>query len=187
MEICETDHGRYSEEEDEEDDEKLEEIEAGAEKARGGQVGSHKRGYSQICQIWDQSFKNRGIRAKGAGRKWYFTAHTEYLRRWHDLERRRSHMVDKTDLKNEWIDRLEMDITVMKKSNEKFEEVDRIYLAKMEEKLELLKHGTDTAISSAVDTMIGKLGARWNVPSRCSDLSSKRREDQMRADLAELG
>ena len=69
----------------------VEEVEARAEKARGGKVGSHKRGYSQICQIWDQSFKNKGIRAKGAGRKWYFTAHTEYLKRWHDLERRRSH------------------------------------------------------------------------------------------------
>ena len=56
-----------------------------------------------------------------------------------------------------------------------------MYLAKMEEKFELLKHGTDTAISSAVDTMVGKLGARWNTPSRCSDLSSK--EEQIRCEL----
>ena len=51
----------------------------------------------------------------------------------------------------------------------------------MEEKLELLRHGTDKAITAAVHRMVGKIGGSMNVPSRASDLSAK--EEEVRCEL----
>ena len=48
---------------------KLEKIKARAEKAKGGLVGSTKRGYNLICQAWDSTIQNKGMREAGAGRK----------------------------------------------------------------------------------------------------------------------
>ena len=83
----------------------LEEIQMRADKAKGGVFGSTKRGYAAICKAWDTQFSNRGMRKEGGGRKWYFKAQESYLKSWHEIERMRSHAIDKTDLQEEWLDR----------------------------------------------------------------------------------
>ena len=65
------------------------------------------------------SFRNKGMREKGGGAKRYYQNHTAYLKKWHEMERMRSHAIDKTDLKDEWMYRLEMDIKVLKAATEK--------------------------------------------------------------------
>ena len=160
---------------------KLDKIEARAAQAKGGMDGYSKRGYHAICKIWDQKFRNKGMRAEGGGRKWHFKAHTEYLKRWHEMERMRSHSIDKFDLKDEWMDRLEIDIKVLQASTEKFTKMDKLYLEKMQEKLEVLKNGTPKAIEAAIDRMAAKIGGRMNTPSRAADLSPY--EEQIRCHL----
>ena len=56
------------------------EIEDTAAKAKHGSTGATKRGYAWICKAWDEAFANKGIRKAGGGRKWYFKAHTDYLK-----------------------------------------------------------------------------------------------------------
>ena len=95
------------------------------DKARSGISGSLKRGYNQINRIWMEHASSKAMREFGGGRKWYFQAHENYLRRWHELERRRGHAIDRTDLKNERMDLLIQDIKTLEASRDKFTEQEK--------------------------------------------------------------
>ena len=100
-------------------------IRARVEVAKGGLEGSVKRGYNHITKAWLEHATSKAMREFGAGRKWYFGAHQKYLQRWHDLERRRGHAIDRSDLKHEWIDQLIVDIKTLEASSEKFTEEEK--------------------------------------------------------------
>jgi len=92
------------------------------DKARSGIFGSLKRVYNQINRVWMEHASSKAMRQFGGGRKWYFQAHENYLRRWHELERRRGHAIDRTDLKNEWIDQFIHDVKMLEAFRDKFTE-----------------------------------------------------------------
>ena len=53
-------------------------LEARLELAKGGQVGSVKRGANHITRAWLEHATSKAMRELGAGRKWYFGAHQSY-------------------------------------------------------------------------------------------------------------
>ena len=160
---------------------RVEKIEKRMERSKGGSFGSMRRGYNQIMQAWVEGSANKGMRDAGAGRKWHFTKHTTYLKAWHQKERSRGHAIDRTDLKDEWLDQLEMDIKLMDASANKFSEKEQKLYDAMKQKQKTLMHGKEKAVEKAVNAMCAKIGARMLVPSRASDLSTK--EEHVRAEL----
>ena len=151
------------------------------EAAKAGLVGSLRRGYNQVVSVWLEHAASKAVREFGAGRKWYFGAHQSYLARWHELERKRGHAIDRGDLKNEWIDQLEIDMKVLTKSCEKFTEKERIYYEEMKAKHLTLTTGKEKTVLKAIDLMCAKIGARLLAPQRCSQLSQK--EEKIRCEL----
>ena len=152
---------------------RVQRIRARVEASKGGSSGSVRRGYSHINKAWLEHATSKAIREFGAGRKWYFGAHQSYLKRWHDLERRRGHAIDRTDLKNEWIDQLIIDIKTLEASSEKFTEKEKKYVAEMRKKLHTLQHGEEKNVQGQMDLMCAKIGARLLAPSTCSEVSAK--------------
>ena len=102
------------------------------------------------------------MREFGGGRKWYFGHHTKYLERWHELERRRGHAIDRTDMKSEWIDQLEIDLGRMSKAEGRFTHSEQKLYDAMKQKQHTLTKGTEKAQIRAVDVMCAKIGARMH-------------------------
>ena len=119
----------------------------------------------------------------GGGRKWNFTEITVEVKLWHEKERRMGHVIDKTDVLNEFTDRLEAKVQIMEFSQQSTElsKEDAQSLLHFKDRLESLVSGTDRARISFTERICAKMGARILVPQRYTALSCN--EERVRCQL----
>ena len=101
--------------------------------------------------------------------RWHWPDLTKQIKRWHDVERFMGHSVDSVDIRNEFHDRLEMQVKVLTAKQTLCHELPaqlEVYGIESRKKLDMLKKGTKKAQDSFTDRLMAKIGARSGAPQR---------------------
>ena len=98
--------------------ERVQELQLGWGTGTGG-----NRGLGSNLALKHRARTSLGIREAGAGAKYHFNIQLEEVKKWHGDERRMGHVVDKADILQEFVDRLEHHLYLLKRSPTILEEM----------------------------------------------------------------
>ena len=98
--------------------ERVQELQLGWGTGTGG-----NRGLVSNLALKHRARTSLGIREAGAGLKYHFNIQLEEVKQWHAAERRMGHVVDRADILQEFVDRLEHHLYLLKRSPNILEEM----------------------------------------------------------------